>query len=196
MKKSILIMTTALGFAFMANAQSTNKGTITLGGNVSYNYQKVVDANGNTQAYSILPGIGYFIKNNFTAGFNLGYAGTTAENESDNKTVSGEFALAPYARFYTGTSNVKFFGQLSIPMGWGTNKSGGTKTRTTERYGAALSPGVVFFPNNKVGIEFSVLGLHYQYSSQKQKNGSKIEVNQFGLYANSLKPSIGINFYL
>lgn len=104
--------------------------------------------------------------------------------------------MAPYARYYAGKANVKFFGQLSIPMGWGTNKSDGIKTGTTERYGVALSPGFAFFPNSKIGIEFSVLGLHYEYSSDKPKSGTKVEVNQFGLDANSLKPSIGINFYL
>ena len=196
MKKSILTIITGLGFALIANAQITNKGTITLGGNVSYNHQKVVNADGNTQTYSILPNIGYFLHNNFALGLGLGYAGTTVKNASDNKAVSGEFAVAPYARYYAGKANVKFFGQLSIPMGWGTNKSGDTKTGTTEHYGVALSPGVVFFPNSKVGVEFSVSGLHYEYSSDKPKNGTKVEVNQFGLDANFLKPSIGIKFYL
>ena len=195
MKKSILTMITGLGMALIANAQSTNKGNITLGGNLSYNYQKIVDVDGNTQTYSILPNVGYFVQKNFAVGLGFGYAGKTEKDASDIKTISGEFSVAPYARYYSGNANVKFFGQLSVPLGWGTNKAGGSKTGTTERYGVALSPGVVYFPSSRVGIEFSVLGLHYEYTSNKSREGAKVKTNEFGLDANSLAPSIGVNFY-
>lgn len=195
MKKSILTLIAGLGLAMTANAQSTDKGTILLGGNASYNFQKVVDIPGNTQVYSVLPHVGYFLQDHFAIGLGFGYAGKTQKDTKGIKTVSEAFAVSPYVRYYAGSGNVKFFGQLSAPMEWGTSKTGGSKTGTNERYGGALSPGVVFFPGNKVGIEFSVLGLHYDYHSYKPKGEEQVEAIAFGLDANSLKPSIGINFH-
>lgn len=188
-------MIAGLGFVGLASAQTTDRGTFITGGNVQYNYQKTVDVDGNIQDYAILPNVGYFVQDNLAVGLGFGYAGKTEEDADKIKSVNGEFTVAPYARLYKGNGNVKFFGQLAAPMGWGTNKVDGTKTGTTERYGVALSPGIAYFPTNKLGIEFSVQGLHYQYSAVKPENGTKVEVNEFGLNANSLKPTIGVNFY-
>lgn len=195
MKKILLTMIAGLGIAGLATAQTTDKGTFITGGNVSYNYQKVVDRDGNVQDYSILPNVGYFVQDNLAVGLAVGYTDTTKEDSDKIKNVSGEFTVAPYARLYKGDGNIKFFGQLAVPMGWGTNKVDGTKTGTVENYGVALSPGIAYFPTNKLGIEFSVQGLHYQYSAVKPENGTKVEMNEFGLNVNSLKPTIGINFY-
>lgn len=195
MKKIVLTLIAGLGFVGLTNAQTTDKGTFITGGNVSYNYQKVVDADGNIQDYSILPNVGYFVKDDFAIGLSLGYSGTSEEDSDKIKTTNGEFRLAPYARLYKGDGKVKFFGQLAVPMGWGTSKFDGTKTGTTESYGINLSPGIAYFPSNKLSIEFSVQGLHYQYSAVKPEQGNKIEVNEFGLNANSLKPTIGVNFH-
>ncbi|MFC3196503.1 outer membrane beta-barrel protein [Parapedobacter deserti] len=195
MKKLFLTMMAGLGVTMAVNAQSTDKGTVIVGGNVSYDYKKVVDVDGNTQHYAILPHVGYFVQNNFALGLGLGYSGETTKSAADVKTSLGEFAVAPYARYYKGDGNVKLFGQLAAPMAWGTQHVDGDKTGTTERYGAALSPGIAYFPSSRLGIELSVRGLYYEYSSQKPEGGSKVGVNEFGLNANSLAPSIGINFY-
>ena len=195
MKKIFLTMMTGLGLAVVANAQSTDKGNVILGGNASYNYEKVVDVDGNAQSYAILPHIGYFVQDNFAVGLGVGYAGSAEKSPVDVKTTLGEFAVSPYARLYKGDGNVKFFGQLSVPMAWGTSKIDGNKTGTTERYGAAISPGIAYFPTDRLGIELSVRGLYYEHASHKPQGGSKVGVNEFGLDVNSLMPSVGVNFY-
>lgn len=195
MKKLFLTMLTGLGVALGVNAQSTDKGTVILGGNVSYDFSKVVDVDGNKQHYAILPHIGYFVQDNFALGLGLGYAGETTKSPADIKSSLGEFAVSPYARYYKGDGDVKFFGQLAVPMAWGTQHVDGNKVGTTERYGAALSPGIAYFPTSKLGIELSVRGLYYQYSSEKPEGGAKVGVNEFGLNANSLTPTIGVSFY-
>ncbi len=195
MKKLMLTMVAGLGFAMVVNAQSTDKGNVMLGGNVSYDYQKVKDVDGNTQHYSILPQVGYFVQDNFAVGAGLGFSGKTEVSPADVKSTLGEFAVSPFARYYKGDGNVKFFGQLSVPMGWGTAKVDGNKAGTTERYGAAISPGLAYFPTSRLGIEFSVRGLYYEYASQTPEGGPTTAVNTFGLNANSLSPSIGVNFY-
>lgn len=196
MKKLFLTMMTGLGFAVVVNAQSsTDRGNVILGGNASYNYEKVVDVDGNTQNYAILPHVGYFVQDNFALGLGVGYSGKTAKSPADVKTTTGEFAVSPFARLYKGDGNVKFFGQLSVPMAWGTNKMDGNKTGTTERYGAAISPGIAYFPTDKLGIELSVRGLYYEHASHTPQGGSKVGVDEFGLNVNSLMPSVGVNFY-
>lgn len=195
MKKLFLTMLTGLAVTLGVNAQSTDKGTVILGGNISYDFSKTIDVDGNKQHYAILPHIGYFVQDNFALGLGLGYAGETTKSPSDIKTSLGEFAISPYARYFKGDGPVKFFGQLAVPMAWGTHHVDGNKTGSTERYGVALSPGIAYFPTNKLGIEFSVRGLYYQYSSEKPESGTKIGVNEFGLNANSLTPTIGVSFY-
>src|SRR3546814_13506607 len=81
----------------------------------------------------------------------------------------GEFSAAPFARLYKGDGNFKFFGQLSVPMGWGTSKADGDKVANTQRYGVELAPGFAFFPTEKIGIEFSVRGLYYQNATGRSE---------------------------
>lgn len=195
MKKLFFTMIAGLGLVTVANAQSTDKGTVMLGGNVSYQYNNVVDVDGNKQGYAIVPQVGYFVQDNFALGLGLGYAGNTNKNAADIKTVSGEFTVSPFARLYQGDGALKFFGQLSVPMGWGTNKVDGDKVASTEHYGVAISPGIAYFPTSKIGIELAVRGLYYEYESHKPENGTKVGSNEFGLNANSFAPTIGVSFY-
>lgn len=195
MKKVLLTMIAGLGFGLVVNAQSTDKGAVMLGGNVSYEYSNVVDVDGNTQTYSIIPQVGYFVKDNLAIGLGIGYLGGTEVDTQDIKSTLGEFTAAPFVRQYAGQGPVKFFGQLSVPMGWGNAKVDGTEIGTSERYGVAISPGLAYFPSSKIGIELSVKGLHYEYSSIDATNGGDLATNSFGLNANSWAPSIGVNFY-
>jgi len=80
-------------------------------------------------------------------------------------------------------------------MGWGTSKVDGDKTGTTERYGAAVSPGIAFFPTERLGIELSVKGLYYEHTAIKPEAGPSAKANGFGLNVNSLLPTVGVNFF-
>ena len=84
MRKLFLTMMTGLGFAVMANAQ-TDKGDMMLGGNAAYDYSKVVDVDGNTQQYTIMPQVGFFVQDNFALGLGVGYSGSTEKNAMDIK---------------------------------------------------------------------------------------------------------------
>lgn len=195
MKKLFLTLVAGLALSTMVHAQSTDKGKWMLGGNVSYDIQSVQDVDGNTQQYAILPQVGYFVQDNFALGLGFGYAGQYEKSNTDVETTLGEFAVAPFARLYNGNGDLKFFTQLAVPMGWGTNHLDGNKTHTTERYGVAISPGLAYFPTSRVGVELSVKGLYYEYASMKPENGSKQGVNHFGLNGNSFSPTVGVSFY-
>src|SRR5690606_3729416 len=132
MKKLLLTLTAAAAVTFAANAQ-TEKGKTLLGGTVSYDYSNVKDVDGNDQSFSIIPSVGVFVNDNVAVGLGVGYAWSQDDNGTI-KSQSGEFSAAPFARLYKGDGNFKFFGQLSVPMGWGNSKSDGEKIANTERY--------------------------------------------------------------
>jgi len=196
MKKLFLTLSAAIAVTFAANAQ-TEKGKTILGGNVSYDYTKVKDADVEGHSLNVLPSVGFFVSDNFAIGTGIGYA--YEENTSLAEVFEGNkvsaFSVAPFARLYKGDGDFKFFGQLSVPMAWGSAKEDDTKLGNTESYGVALSPGFAYFPTSKIGIELSVRGLYYQNNSLKYEEGEKVSTNSFGLNANSLAPSIGVQFY-
>lgn len=197
MKKLFLTLTAAVAVTFAANAQ-TEKGKTILGGNVSYDYSKVKDADTEGHSLGIQPTVGFFVSDNFAVGTGIGYS--YEENTAAAAVVGGDklnvFSVTPFARLYKGDGDFKFFGQVSVPMGWGSAKDGDDKTGNTERYGVELAPGFAYFPTEKIGIEFSVRGLYYQNTTFKPEGGAdNNSTNSFGLNANSLAPRIGIQFY-
>ena len=197
MKKLFLTLSAAVVVAFAANAQ-TEKGKVVLGGNVSYDYTKTKDVDVKGHSLNILPSIGFFVSDNLAVGTGIGY--TYEENSNLSAVFNADklnaFSVAPFARLYKGDGDFKFFGQLSVPMMWGNAKDGDdAKLGNTESYGVAISPGFAYFPSSKIGIELSVKGLYYQSTSLKPEGGEKTTTNSFGLNANSLAPSIGVQFY-
>ncbi len=193
MKKLLLTLTAAAAVTFAANAQ-TEKGKTILGGTVSYDYSNVKDVDGSEQSFSIIPSVGVFVSDNVAVGLGIGYTWGQEDNGVDKVKV-GEFSAAPYARLYKGDGDFKFFGQLSVPMGWGTSKQNDDKLFSSERYGVELAPGFAYFPTEKIGIEFSVKGLYYQNTTLKPEGGDNVSSNSFGLDASSFAPRIGIQFY-
>ncbi len=193
MKKLFLTLSAAIAVTFAANAQ-TEKGKFILGGNVSYNYDENLDNDGNRQGFSVAPNLGIFLADNIAVGLGIGYQWNQNDNSAD-KFKTDLFFVSPYARVYQGNGDLKFFGQLSVPMGWGTSKTNDTKTASNETYGVELSPGLAYFPTSKIGIEFSVRGLYYQNSIWKPEAGDNISTNSFGLNVNSLAPSLGVRFH-
>ena len=193
MKKLFLTLSAAVALTFAANAQ-TEKGKTILGGTVSYDYSDVKDVDGNVQNFSIIPSVGVFVNDNVAVGLGIGYTWGQEDN-GETKTQLGEFSVAPYARLYKGNGNFKFFGQLSVPMGWGNSKQDGDKLGSGAHYGVEVTPGFAFFPTEKIGIELSVRGLYYQNTTLKPEDGADVTTNSFGLDASSFAPRLGLQFY-
>ncbi|WP_461787736.1 outer membrane beta-barrel protein [Pedobacter sp.] len=199
MKKLLLSLVAVAAITFGANAQ-TEKGKIILGGNVGFNSTKVDGAAKADVNFSVVPSVGFFVGNNFAVGTGVGY--------NYNKSVSTRnqneaFEVAPFGRYYVNlTDQFKFFGQLSVPLAFGTvkdvnaNGDTGAKLGTTTSIGVNVAPGFAFFPNKKVGIEFSVNGLGYEnFTTKAEVTGAKVKTNSFGLDANTFAPKLGVQFY-
>lgn len=195
MKKLFLTLTAVTALTFASQAQ-TEKGKFIVGGQVGFETSKVKDTDNKGNSFSINPTAGYFVSDNWAVGTGIGYSWNKTEraDDPDFTQESNAFQVAPFVRNYIGDGQFRFFSQLSVPMAWG-------KTTTTtnieseakfERYGVELAPGFAFFPTSKVGIELKVRGLYFE--SDKNKTLDRT-TNTFGLNANSLAPSIGVQFY-
>ncbi|WEK20642.1 MAG: outer membrane beta-barrel protein [Candidatus Pedobacter colombiensis] len=201
MKKLLLSLIAVSAFAFSTQAQ-TQKGKFIVGGNVAFDTNKS-DADGakSNTSFRIVPSVGYFVSDNIAVGTGVGYSYDKTINRFENQA----FVVSPFGRYYANLSeSFKFFGQLSVPMEFGTAKSVnadgnvGSKVGSSTKIGVALSPGFAFFPTKRIGIEFGVNGLSYNNSRFEDANGDKIKgagSDSFSLGANFFKPNLGIQFH-
>lgn len=201
MKKLLLSLVAVSALAFSSQAQ-TEKGKIMLGGNLAFDTYKS-DASGakSNTSFEILPSVGYFVNDNFALGTGVGYS--YAKNIGTTETQA--FVVSPFGRYYTNISDsFKFFGQLSVPMEFGSAKtvdnSGdvGAKIGNTTQIGVALSPGFAFFPTSKIGIEFALNGLSYENYRVDNADGDNVEgqgYDAFSFGTNFFAPRIGVQFH-
>lgn len=216
MKRTLLLIAISV-IAFKGHAQ-TEAGKFMLGGGALFNSTKSSPFNIKGTVIAIIPQAGYFVQKNLAIGLAIGYQHQTYNSNNINSEVINTsknqintFVIAPFARHYTNiTEQFRFFGQLSVPMNFGTTKANDpvsgdfVKQSTNRNIGAKISPGFAFFPGgSKVSFEFSVDGLSYNHASTTYdssvpayNNGNKVSSNQFNIGANLLSPTISIYFYL
>ncbi|MDX2189626.1 MAG: hypothetical protein SFY32_07165 [Bacteroidota bacterium] len=178
--KKIILSTLFIGFSIISNAQ-VSKGTLAIGGQIGLSFESsknkstfgavTTETDGPAiTKFSILPAVQYFVIDKFSIGINVGYQLSSSYQKSTSTfggtsfevtNSSGAFVVAPFARYYYMLSeNFGFFGQAAVPLMFGTNttisKSGSTSVTTDLPYssfGFQLTPGIVFFPTKKIGIE-------------------------------------------
>lgn len=192
MKKFYLTLAAVAAFTFASQAQ-TEKGTFLVGGQVGFETSKIKDTDIKENSFSINPTVGYFVSDNWAVGTGIGYNWAKSEDGS-NETKTNAFQVAPFARNYVGNGQFRFFSQLSVPMAWGkvTAEDNSKKTENKfETYGVELAPGFAFFPTNNIGIELKVRGLYFESAKNKTAD---VTTNTFGLDANSLAPTLGVQF--
>ena len=192
MKKFYLTLAAVAALTFASQAQ-TEKGKFLVGGQVGFETSKVKDTDQKNNSFSINPTVGYFVSDNWAVGTGIGYNWRKSESGAQNETKENSFQVAPFARNYVGNGQFRFFSQLSVPMSWGKTETEGTNNSEikTEKYGVELAPGFAFFPTSKVSVELKVRGLYFE--SDKNKTDD-VTTNKFGLDANSLAPTLGVQF--
>lgn len=211
MKKLLFSLIALTGLALTTQAQ-TEKGTWTLGGDVELNTGKV-DGNPKSNVnWTVQPTVGYFVAHNIEVGTGIGYSydktyslstvGAVTTGESFKTTA---FIVSPYVRGYKDiTEQFKFFGQLSVPMSFGKDKTGDingdnfVKTGSENNVGVALSPGFAFFPSKKNSVSNSLLMVSATMTFViKMLTVTKLEtLKNFNIGANFFTPKIGVKFYL
>jgi len=208
----------------VANAQTSNPlkaGMFSVGGNIGVQIGSSTSKAGSasvdgpsTFALVVLPNAQYFLSDKLSVGLQIGIGtksttnkavGATPESSSSDVT----FSASPYIRYYEfiGDGRFAFFGQgaVGITTQSGTEKSGtfSSDKPNTFTFGVGVSPGIIFFPTNRIGIE-AVIGnvLAVQTSSTTTKavapaTDDLVETKTTFdfLNVNTLAFQLGFNYY-
>lgn len=204
MKKIFLSIALLGGVIFTSQAQ-TDKGQFIVGGNIHYSTSKSDADNAKaSHSFSIVPNVGYFVDNNIAVGTGIGYQSAKSSNPGTYG-KSEAFVISPFGRYYVPIADkFQFFGQLSVPMAFGTTKATdadlkvGDKTGSSTSIGVALSPGFAYYPSKKIGIEFALNGASYNHYTLENADGDKIKgqgSEAFSIGTDFFSPSIGIQFH-
>lgn len=180
--KKLLLSGLLIASSLVSQAQ-IGAGTFSLGGGLGIQLGSSSSKVGGTSAdgpsrfgFSILPAAQYFVADNFSLGIQFGLdlgsttsKTTTAAGTIESTTSTTKFSVAPFGRYYYMLDdNLGFFGQaaFSFSSQGGSTKSGGTSVDapTTTAFGLGISPGLIFFPSKKIGIE-AVIGNVFAFQS-------------------------------
>ncbi|WP_277115195.1 outer membrane beta-barrel protein [Chryseobacterium sp.] len=208
MKK--ILLAGAVALFGLSNAQIA-KGTTYLSGSVGYSQVETNNGNLKTENFNVLPTVGYFVNTNLAIGLGVGYqtekttATTTttignATTVSENVIKQPAFVVAPFVRkYWTLSDKLYIFGQLAVPMQFGTTETetssvttaGNTtisnSTSTEAKYtqiGVTVKPGLDYFLNKNWSIE-ATIG-EFGYSNYKPKDGDATNNYNFGLNLSSV----------
>jgi len=194
MKQKILLFAFFLcTFIVTTHAQQISKGSIWLGGNISYNQNKTDNENDpdtKTQSLSIAPAIGKAVSDNLVAGVRLSYLYNkfiTDGNSYDERQYGGSVFVR---RYLPVISRLYVFGEGSVGASHyrGGQMKGGSFT-------IALTPGVSVGINKKLQLETGFNSLfNTYYMKRKPIAGSTISsITSFGAGVNLENQS---TFYL
>jgi outer membrane protein W len=173
---------------------------------------------------------GYFIKDNFAVGITGGYqrnnydyssSNSNTYNSSNNKLhqINNIYNLGLFARYYKMINSSKFgiFIQANAQYTRGYGKSNQTysninvgnslpytsnseASNKTNSYDFGLTPGIIYFITNKIGIETSFGTIGYlsenvkYYNKYNQIRKSNSEGFNINLSSSSIK--LGVNYYI
>lgn len=220
MKKIALIITVLSLFSLKVTAQ-ISAGTIYFGGGLGFSSGSgkttIKTSNTTTEikdpvttSFSISPGAGYILSEQFGVGLNFGFSSTTTKEDSTNysdKTTSSNFFINPYFRYYLMLEdNFGFTGTLNIRFGTGSSKSEtkiGNVTNTVEgpklsNLSFGITPGIIYFPTSKIGLEANIgfLGLRSSTSKSETSNTTTTSTNSsFGLNVDTFTPAFNVGFF-
>lgn len=209
MKKTILILSVFLMAAFTVNAQ-IEAGNISVGGavNISSNSSKYKTGSNTSDGpkssqFTIGPQIGYFISDNISIGAGLAFQSSVSHNAAGNvKTVRNNFHFSPFGRYHIPLSEKFYaFGEAKLNFGFGSAKQkndGDTnKTADVSTLGLAVSPGIIFFPSERIGIELAFNLLSFERTADKDPDNSdnKSIDSGFSFGPDLFAPSLGIQLY-
>jgi hypothetical protein len=213
--------------AIVSGFAQTSAGTLFFGGGLGFSSStsKLTVSGGNTTInqdgptssdFSIVPGVGYFVADKLAVGLDLSFS-VGSEKFPDNnnpndytKISSNVIGINPYVRkFFMLSDNFGFTGTFGVGVGFGSSKREirrGSTTTTTDDIKltileVGITPGIVFFPTNKVGLEANFGFIGFGSTTEKTKQGNtevKETETSFGFGANSIQPtfSLGFRYYL
>ncbi len=160
--------------------------------------------------------VGYFIKDNFSAGAQLSYESSREEikyvadsKEIEENSYGRGITFSPNIRNYFGLGKFKIFNQTNIDFSYGEElkrvykEDDEDKIRSTEiNYGISIQPGLAFFVSDLVAVEASLklLGWESSYKvstiNDNEEEKSIVQKNDVNFSVDILTLHIGIGIYL
>lgn len=208
------------------------KGTWMAGGTVSYsehdesnlNFLVLKNVEGNGYAFSVSPYVGYFFRNNISAGFRFAYnrdyldLGNFELNLGDDFNISlkdlyyleHKYEATGFLRTYIPIGRSKIFGlfneaRITYGYGQGKNSTGSESTydgtyQTVQNLQIGFAPGMTAFITDWSAIEVSVgvMGFNFNWIDQKTnqvEEGSR-RTSSGDFKINLFSINIGMTFYL
>jgi len=179
--KSVKYFILLLTFSSFNSFGQINKGTLLLGGTVSFEKNDASEEdlryNPNNQInlkkFTFGPRGAYFLKTNLALGLLVNYEHTKTRSldVEQGLIINGQtqiLAVGPFIRYYHfARPELAFFGQASA--------SYNHNYRVKNYYGvtANLAPGLTYFISSKVGLELIIGGLSYNYGIHKSDEDNK-----------------------
>ena len=200
MKK--ILVAGAIALFGLASAQTTEKsgfqGRLFLMGQVGYESTENNNTNVTDNSFAVVPTVGYFVTPTVAVGLGVGYASNTSKNTTgvEVKNINDAFKVMPLARKYWGLGDKLYlFGQLAVPMEWGTNKQKvngnqvGDKAKYSS-YGVQVAPGLDYFLTNNWSVEATIGA--FGYNSTKFKGSKSTDNYNFGVNLSNIQ--IGVKY--
>ncbi|WP_326983756.1 outer membrane beta-barrel protein [Chryseobacterium sp. MYb264] len=198
MKK--VLLAGAIALFGLSNAQIA-KGTTYLSGTVNFSSNEDNNTDRKIDKLTLVPTVGYFVGTNLAVGVGVGYTQSTNKVENDvtnTKFTKSAFVVEPFVRkYWTLGEKLYIFGQLSVPMEFGSDKNEATVANVStsskdkfNSFGVAVKPGLDYFLNKNWTIE-ATIG-EFGYSNFKYKDAKSINNYNFGLDLASV--GIGVKY--
>ncbi len=175
MQKNLYLVIVFIFAGFIANAQIT-KGSLLLGGNISFNTQNQAQPQGNpltpqSSVFIISPSIGKAIKDNLVAGFGLTWEHAQSSQDDGSGTITkfktDTYGLGFFLREYRPLSS-RFSLFIQEGLGGNINTSGAQDTTSYRQYGVnlGLNPGIAYLASRKIQLEIAfqdLFSIDYQH---------------------------------
>ncbi|MEJ8757279.1 outer membrane beta-barrel protein [Pontibacter sp. H259] len=190
----------------------TSQGSIAISG--AFGISKTTQDNAaeiNQFTVNIAPSVGYFVRDGLEVGAAVGFSHTAADQLTYDssgfgtfKTTTNTFSFVPYiTKYFLLSEKVAFTGHAFAGISAGTGKisfdSDFSPNADLKLSGVQIgvSPGLSFFPTEKIGISARFGSLGYTEFSMKPEGGTdSSKSSTFGLDLNASTLALGFSYYI
>ena len=169
-----------------------------VGGTLSF-YKFDNDNSANTTNLEIGPSLGFMVSDHLSLGVLLDYTGQYVKggNFKPNQSI---FTLGAFSRQYFPVGEqFALYVQESLSGSTGTEKdtdNGLEQKFNITGFSIGVGPGIIFFPDPKLGLEAGIGLLGYDHQKRKNSDtGSSNSSNSYGLNFNMTSITFGLRYY-
>lgn len=205
--KKLTLLITFCSLSVLSYAQDFGRTLVS--GSFSYSSgESEADPSSEGHSFGLSPKVGWFVNPRLAVGAQMGYTNSKSKltysfEPYEMESKFNSFSAGPFVRAYQPVGEqFSFFAEASASysQGKGTSFSSYRNeeyTSKTKGGNVSLSPGIVFFPSNQIGLELVFGRLGYS-KSKAEYEGSDVtnKYSEFSANFGLSNTSVGISFYL